>query len=109
MKSKYIFFYLEIALKDEKDLNVYGYANVSHFPTNLLIEIFNINLKKDPNIVEGYMLTKTRYKKYKKYFKGHLHSMNLDVFEYSLRQYATDDYNQVRRLYKEDLMEDKFK
>ena len=105
MKKKYYFFYLEIALRKEDDLNVYAFENVSHIPTSKLIEIFNINLQKDPYIVEGYFLTKTSYRKHKKYIKENIGQINLDVFEYSLQQFVSEDIKEVRKLYKEKLME----
>ena len=67
MRNKYIFFYLEIALRDENDNNIYAYNNISNVPTKRLIEIFKIDLNKDPNILKGYFLTKTSYKKFKKF------------------------------------------
>ncbi|MDX1955750.1 MAG: hypothetical protein SFU20_09475 [Chitinophagaceae bacterium] len=102
---KYYFFELEIALRKEDDLNIYAYENVSHIPTRKLIEIFNINLDKDPDLVEGYVLTKSIFKKHKKYIEQNIGQLNLDVFEYCLRQYVSDDFKSVRKLYKEDLME----
>ncbi len=105
MKKKYYFFYLEIALRKEDDLNIYAYENVSHVPTSKLVEIFNINLEKDPYLLEGYFLTKTNYRKHKKSISESIGQINLDVFEYCLRQYATDNIKEVRKLYKEDLME----
>jgi hypothetical protein len=60
-KKLYYFFYLELALKGIDDLRIYASENISHIPTKKLIEIFNINLKKDPHISKGYMLTKTSY------------------------------------------------
>lgn len=102
---KYYFFELEIALRKEDDLNIYAYENVSHIPTRKLIEIFNINLDKDPDLVEGYVLTKSIFKKHKKYIEQNIGQINLDVFEYCLRQYVSDDFKSVRKLYKEDLME----
>lgn len=101
----YYFFYLEIALKKEDDLNIYAYENISHIPTNKLVEIFKINLKKDPQILEGYFLTKTNYQKHKKYIKENIGQINLDIFEYTLQQYATEDFLEVRKKYKENLME----
>jgi hypothetical protein len=103
--SKYYFFYLEIALKKKDDLNIYAFENVSHIPTSKLIEIFNINLEKDPYLMEGYFLTKTSYRKHKKYVSAHIGQINLDVFEYCLRQYVADDFKEIRKLYKESLME----
>ncbi|MFT3945677.1 MAG: hypothetical protein QM763_01785 [Agriterribacter sp.] len=105
MKKMYYFFNLEIALKDENDLNIYAYENVSHIPTSKLIEIFKINLNEDPYILEGYFLTKTSYKKHKKYITENIGQINLDVFEYCLRQYIADDFKEIRKLYKETLME----
>lgn len=105
MANKYYFFYLEIALKSRDDLNVYAFENVSHIPTNKLVEIFNINLDKDPYLLEGYLLTKTMYRKHKKYVDENIGQINLSIFEYCLRQYATDDFKSIRKLYKEDLME----
>ena len=105
MKKRYYFFELEIALKKDEDLNIYAFKNVSHIPTDKLVEIFNINLKKDPYMVEGYFLTKTNYRKYRKYIKQNIGPINLDVFEYCLRQYVADDFKEVRKLYKESLME----
>jgi len=105
MKKKYYFFNLEIALRDEKDSHIYAYENVSHIPTARLIEIFEIDLKNDPHILEGYFLTEKSYKNYKKFVDQNVGQVNLEVFEYCLRQYASEDFNQVRKLYKEDLME----
>jgi len=102
---KYYFFYLEIALKAKDDSNIYAFENISHIPTSKLIEIFNIDLKTDPFIIEGYFLTKKIYKTNKEFFKKNISPINLDVFEYCLRQYATDNIREVRKLYKEDLME----
>lgn len=102
---KYYFFYLEIALKDENDSNIYAYENLSHIPTKKLIEIFNINLGKDPFILEGYFLTKLNYRKYKDYVNKEIGQVNLDKFEYCLRQYGSDSVQDVRKLYKLDLME----
>jgi hypothetical protein len=105
MKKRYYFFYLELALRDPKDTNIYGFENLSHIPTRKLIEIFNISLKEDPHLLEGYFLTKTNYKKHKKYITDNIGQLNLEIFEYCLRQYASDDIKEVRKLYKEDLME----
>lgn len=105
MSSKYLFFYLELALKDKKDLNVYAFENISHIPTNKLIEIFEIDLSKDPNISNGYFLKKKQYKKYKKYIKENIGQLNMDIFEYSLHVYGADDFKEVRKLYKEKLIE----
>ena len=105
MEKRYFFFNIEIALRKVDDLNVYAYENVSHIPTSRLIEIFNINLEKDPYLLEGYFLTKTNYKKHKKYISENIGQINLDVFEYCLRQYVSDDFSEIRKLYKEDLME----
>lgn len=105
MSKRYYFFYLEIALKKEDDLNIYAYENVSHIPTRKLIEIFNIKIEKDPQLLEGYFLTKAMCRKHKSYLNKHTCALNLDVFEYCLRQYAANDYDGVRKLYKQDLME----
>lgn len=105
MNKRYYFFELEIALQNEDDLNIYAFENVSHIPTSKLVEIFNINLDKDPYIVEGYVLTKSIYKKHKKYIEQNIGQINLDVFEYCLRQYTSEDTMAIRKLYKEDLME----
>jgi hypothetical protein len=105
MGKRFYFFYLEIALKDPNDLNIYAYENLSHIPTGKLVEIFKIDLVNDPYILEGYFLTKTQYKKHKKFLAENTCALNLDVFEYSLRQYVAEDYSRVRRLYKEELME----
>ncbi|SRR5258705_11033522 len=105
MKKEYYFFYLEVALKKSDDTHIYAFTNVSHVPTKTLIEIFNIELEKDPYLLEGYFLTKTNYKKHKKYINKNIGQLNLDIFEYCLRQYAADDFKEIRKLYKEDLME----
>ena len=101
----YHFFYLEIALRKKKDSNIYAFENVSHIPTSKLIEVFNIDIKKDPQILEGYFLTKRIYKKHKKYIEKNFIPINLNVFEYCLRQYGADDYSCIRKMYKEALME----
>lgn len=105
MMDQYYFFYLEIALKDKNDLNIYAQVNISHIPTSKLIEIFNINPEKDPHILNGYFLTKSSYRKHKKYIQQHLGQMNFDLFEYSLMQYVSSDMKSIRALYKVDLME----
>jgi hypothetical protein len=105
MEQKYYFFYLHLSLKNSEDPYIYAYENISHIPTNMLIEIFGVKLDKDPYLLEGYILNKTRYKKYKKYIEKNIGKINLDIFEYSLGQYATDDIKEIRKLYKEDLME----
>ena len=105
METEYIFFYLEVALKKKKDLNIYAFENVSHIPTDKLIEIFEIDLAKDPQIIDGYFLKRERYKKFKKYIKENIGQINLDVFEYCLRQYVAKDFKEIRKLYKENLME----
>ena len=92
-------------MKDQADLNIYAFENVSHIPTKMLIEVFDINLKKDPYILEGYFLKKSNYKKHKKYIDQNMGAINLDIFEYCLRQYVADDFKEIRKLYKEDLME----
>lgn len=105
MGKTYYFFYLEIALKDPNDPYVYAFTNVSHIPTEKLIEIFNIKVEKDPNLLEGYLLKKTNYKKHKKYITINIGTLNLDIFEYCLRQYVADDFKEIRKFYKENLME----
>jgi hypothetical protein len=105
MKKRYYFFNLEIALRKKDDFHIYAFENVSHIPTSKLIAIFNINLEKDPYILEGYFLTKTNYKKYKKYIEQNIGQINLDIFEYCLRQYVSEDFKEIRKLYKEALME----
>lgn len=105
MKKQYYFFYLELALKKNDDLSIYAFENVSHIPTIKLIDIFEINVKKAPHLSEGYFLTKKIYKKHKKYIKKNIGPINLDVFEYCLRYYVADDFKEIRKLYKESLME----
>ena len=105
MEKEYCFYYLEIALCDSGDLNVYAFENISHIATKKLIEIFKINLKKDPFIVDGYFLTKTQFKKHKDFLQKNIGSLNLDVFEYCLRRYSARYPNDIRKLYKENMME----
>ncbi len=104
MGKKYLSFLLEITLKDPTDTSIYAFENVSFIPTLKLIEIFDINLKKDPNILEGYFLTKDNYLKHQTYISQHFVPINLDIFEYCLRQYSYD-VSTFRKLYKESLME----
>ena len=104
-KKTYYFFYLEIALRKKNDSHIYAFENVSHVPTKKLIEIFNIDQKKDPYLLEGYFLTKTIYKKHKKYIFENIGQINLDIFEYCLRQYVSYDFKEIRKFYKEKLME----
>lgn len=105
MASKFYFFYLEIALRDPKHKFIYAYENVSQIPTAKLVEIFKIDLKKDPNILDGYFLTQAAYKKHKKYLDRELPSLNFKVFEYCLRLYSSEDFSSIRKMYKESLME----
>jgi hypothetical protein len=80
MTKKYYFFYLEIALRQSEDNKVYSFENVSHIPTEKLIEIFNIDLKKDPYILDGYFLTKKNYKKHKEFINKEIGKINLKAF-----------------------------
>ncbi len=105
MSLKYYFFELEIALRSDDDSNIYALKNVSHIPIRKLVEIFNISLEKDPHLLEGYFLTKTAHRKHKKYISENIGQINLDTFEYCLRQYVTENFNEIRKLYKENLME----
>lgn len=105
MGNKYYFFYLELALRREDDLNIYSFINVSHIPTNKLIEIFNMDLNSDPHLTEGYFLTEEMAETHKDYISKNIGQINLDVFEYCLRQYASDNFKDIRMLYKEGLME----
>ncbi|MEO5943602.1 MAG: hypothetical protein ABIP30_07780 [Ferruginibacter sp.] len=105
MSSKYTFFYLELALRVKKDSNIYAFENVSHIPTGKLIKIFQIDIKKDPYLLEGYFFKKKQYKKHRKYIKENIGQVNLDIFQYCLRQYVTSDFKEIRKLYKENLME----
>jgi hypothetical protein len=95
-------FYLELALKDSKDNNVYAFINISHIPTKEIVKIFNINVKADPFIDEGYILEASRYKRHKKNIGKKLGTLNFKLFEYALRVYTTDS---IRPLYKEKLFE----
>lgn len=105
MPSKYYFYYLEIALKDPKDPNIYAYENLSHIPARKLIEIFGIDLEADPNISDGYFLTEALFDKHKDYILNSFGAINLNVFEYCLRLYGSDDPAEVRKLYKENMLE----
>lgn len=104
MKVKAISFILEIGLKSKSDNYIYAYENVSYVPTSKLIEIFEINLEDDPNILEGYMLTEENYFKHREYILINFIPINLNVFEYCLRQYECNAIS-IRKLYKESLME----
>ena len=101
----YFFFYLELSLKDENDLSIYAFENVSHIPTSTLVEIFEIDLARDPNIIDGYVLTEKMAAKHAHYIKDSVGPINLRVFDYCLRQYASDKIESIRKLYKESLME----
>ena len=103
--KKFYFFYLEIALKKKNDLNIYASINISHIPTSKLIEIFNMDIDNDPYLVEPYMLTKTLYKKHKKYITENIGPMNFDIFQYSILQFVAEDPKEIRKFYKEDFME----
>ena len=103
--SKYYFFYLEIALKDPQDPNIYAFENVSHVPTKKLVEIFDIDIVKDPLISEGYFLSKKNFAKHKEYIGNNIGSINLDLFEYCLRLYVSNDRDELRKMYKENYME----
>lgn len=63
------------------------------------------DLIQDPYLLEGYFLTKTSYRKHKKYITQNIGQLNMDVFEYCLRQYSSNDFKEIRKLYKENLME----
>jgi hypothetical protein len=103
--AKYYFFYLEIALRDPKDPHVYAFENLSHIPTQKLIEIFEIDIVKDPQIVEGYPLSKKSFVKHKDYFNKNIVAINLKIFEYCLRLYSSDDPAALKNMYKEHYME----
>ena len=95
-----------MALKDPNDLRIYGFKNISHVPTKKLVEIFNINLRKDPHIMEAYFLTKSRYRKFKKYIDENFGAINLDLFEYSLSNYVGYNKKSIQRKHKLSLMEE---
>src|SRR5688500_16477478 len=95
MPHNYVFFYLELALRDKKDLKIYAFENISHIPTDKLIEIFEIKLDRDPYLLEGYFLKRRQYKKHKKYIKETIGAINLDLFKYTLRQYSASDFKEV--------------
>jgi hypothetical protein len=105
MKKTFYFFYLEVALRRDNKPYVYAFNNVSHVPTGKLVEIFKIDLAKDPHVLKGYLLKKSYYKRHKKFIDQHIGTIDLDVFEYCLRHYVSDDFNEIRKLYKESLME----
>ena len=105
MKSKYYFFYLQLGSKNPNDYRVYAFINVSHIPTNKLIEIFNIDINKDPHISKGYFLNKTICRKHKKYISDEIGQINLDLFQYVLEYYVADDDKSIRKLYKKSLLE----
>ena len=96
---------MEIALKDPEDNNIYAFENLSHIPSKKLVEIFEIDLVEDPNISEGYFLTKAIFQKHKEYISEHFGAINLDVFEYCLRLYGSDNFEEIRKLYKESILE----
>lgn len=102
---QYIFFYLELASVDKEDLCIYAYINISQIPTQKLVEIFKIDLQKDPFILDGYFLTKTQYRKHKVFLKKEIGSMNLNKFEYCLRQYASDKKEELVRKHKTRLFD----
>ena len=105
MTTKYYFFYLELALNDPEDTHIYGFENLSHIPTSKLVEIFGIDLEKDPYISEGYFLTRTNFEKHKEYITKHFGAINLDKFEYCLRLYGSNDPEEIKKLYKENYLE----
>ena len=102
---QYIFFYLELASVDKDDLYIYAYINISQIPTKKLVEIFKIDLQKDPFILDGYFLTKTQFRKHKAYLEKEVGSMNLDKFEYCLRQYAGTNATDIVRKHKTKLFD----
>lgn len=101
----YYFFFLEVALRNPKYKYIYAFENISHIPTKKLIEIFKIDIAKDPGLLEGYFLTKSAYKKHKKYLDQNLPSLEFDIFEYCLRLYVSDEISSIRKMYKKSLME----
>lgn len=70
-----------MALKDENDSKIYAFINVSHIPTEKLIEIFKIDIAKDPHILDGYFLKPSYYKKHKKFITKEIGQINLNLFE----------------------------
>ena len=99
------FYYLEIALTDPTDTKIYAFENMSHIPAKKLIEIFSIDLEKDPNISEGYFLTREVYFNHKEYIDKNFGAINLDLFEYTLRLYVGEGSASIRSLYKEHFLE----
>ena len=99
------FYYLEIALADSSDDTIYAFENLSHIPASKLIEIFNIDIKSDPNISEGYFLTRSSYQKHKGFIEKNMGSINLAKFEYTLRLYADSNPNAIDKLYKKHFLE----
>lgn len=102
---KYYFFELEMSLKSKADREIYANINISHIPTQKLIEIFKIDTNKDPLLLNGYVLTKAMFAKHKKYILENIGFINLDMFQYALLQSVSNDDRQIRQYYKESLME----
>ena len=101
----YYFFYLELALKNPNDSNVYAFINISHIPTLKIAEIFEVDLSKDPFMEYGYILTKKMYRKHKKYIHENICILNLDIFEYSVGISESENPKTIREKYKESFME----
>jgi hypothetical protein len=104
MNENYSIFYLELALNREDDTNIYAFENVSHIPTNKLIEIFEIDLKKDPELIEGYFLSRESYLKHKTFIDDNLPKINFNLFEYCLRRYSIAE-DKMQTLFKKSLFE----
>jgi hypothetical protein len=101
----YFIFYLELSLRDEEDSKIYAFVNVSHILTSKLIQIFDINIEKDPHLTEGYFLSEEKYDRYKDFLNQEVGSFNLQVFEYCLRLYTTSKENTIQSMYKQELFD----
>lgn len=87
---------LEIALV--ADDYIYGYQNISDVPLVKLAEIFDIDLNNPEWIIEGHMLNRSNYLQHKDFLHSNVCRMDVDLFEYTLRVYATTN-DKIRELY----------
>jgi|LakMenEpi03Aug12_release.lakeMendotaPanAssembly.Ray.scaffolds.fasta_scaffold3099236_1 hypothetical protein len=99
----YYIFYLEMSLKNIKDSKIYAFVNVSHIETSKLIEIFEINIDKDPYLDEGYFLSQSQFTRYKDFLNQEVGSFNFKIFEYCLRLYSTSKEDEIKKMYKDEL------
>ena len=111
MKKRFYFFLLEIVLKQENDTTIYAHENISHVLASKLIENFDIDLERDPHILDGYFLTEENYLKHIEYITKNIITINLEILniDYKGRINLVRDFSKSKEMAQNIASEQKIK